>query len=337
MDSRERYVRALTFQGPDRVPVMHHSVGGAFRVHGRALEELYARYPSDVLGPFGFGDCPRGRWQDGEVTYDDWGCGWRWNTPDYMGQVVHHPLSDWAALEDYRLPDPMTGEQGVRRMEEEVRQDGHRHFVFVDGGETFQRMFFLRGLENLLVDLLEERPEVYVLRDLVAEFYLKRLERWLETGVVDGVIVRDDWGTQSALMVRPAIWRRVFKPVYARLAAAIHQGGAYASFHSDGAIGEILPDLVEIGWDELNPQVHLMEIEALGRRYGGKVCFRADIDRQWALPYGTPDDVRALIERLFDAFGRFDGGYVGWGEMSSDVSLANGEAMLETLFSLRYS
>jgi len=342
MDSRERYVRALTFQDPDRVPVMHHSIGGAFRVHGRALEELYAKYPGDVLlsprtrGPFGFHDAPRGRWQNGEITYDDWGCGWRWNTPDHMGQVVHCPLRDWKTLDDFCPPDPMTGEAGVRHMEEVVRQEGHRHFVFVDGGEVFQRMFFLRGLENLLIDLLEDRPEVYALRDMVVEFDLKRIARWLETGLVDGIICRDDWGTQSALMVRPGIWRRVFKPVYARLAEAIHAGGACASFHSDGVISEILPDLVEIGWDELNPQVHLLDIEELGRRYGGKVCFRADIDRQWTLPKGEPEDVRALVERLFDAFGRCRGGYVGWGEMGSDVPLANGEAMLETLFSLRY-
>ena len=336
MDSRERYQRAITFQGPDRAPVMHHAVAGAFRMHGKALETLYARYPSDVQGLFNFQDCPRGRWAGGEVTYDDWGCGWRWNTSDHMGQTVECPLSDWAALADYRPPDPMTGEEGVRRMEEAVREDDHRYFVFVDGGELFQRMFFLRGFENLLMDLAEDRPEVYTLRDMVAAFYLKRLERWQETGLVDGVIFRDDWGGQFSLMVSPAIWRKVFKPVYKRLADAIHDGGAYASFHSDGVIRDIIPDLVEIGWDELNPQVSVMDIEELGRSFGGKVCIRADIDRQETLPSGTPEEVRALVERLFNAFGRFNGGYVGWGEMNADVPLANGEAMLDTCFGLRY-
>lgn len=342
MDSRERYVRALTFQGPDRVPIMHHSVRGAFRAHGKALEELYARYPSDVLlsprshGPFSFDDHPRGLGTVGQVTYDDWGCGWLWNTADYMGQAVEHPLKDWAALEGYTAPDPMTGDAGVEYMAEVVRQDGHRHFVFVDGGELFQRMFFLRGMEDMLVDLLEDCPEVYVLRDMVTEFNIKRIQRWLETRVVDGVIFRDDWGTQTQLMVRPAIWRKVFKPAYRRILETIHDGGAYASFHSDGVISEIIPDLVEMGWDELNPQVLLMGIEELGRLYGGKVCFRADTDRQWTLPYGRPEDVRALVLRLFDAFGRHNGGYVGWGEITSDVPLANASAMLETAFTLKY-
>ena len=336
MNSRERYIRALTFDHPDRVPVMHHSVAGAFRAHGRALEELYVQYPSDVLGSFTFSDSPRGRWSDGQVTCDDWGCRWLWNTPDYMGQTVHHPLADWAALDDYRPPDPTTGIDGVRRMSEAVEKDGHRRFVFADGGEIFQRMFFLRGMENLLVDLHEDRPEVYILRDMIVEFYLKRLEIWLETGQLDAIILRDDWGSQAALMVRPEIWRKVFKPAYARLVDATHAGGLYASFHSDGVIAEILSDLLELGWDELNPQVHLMDIETLGRQYGGKVCVRADIDRQWTLPHGSPEDVTALIRRLFDAFGRSGGGYVGWGEMAADVPLANGAAMLRALFDLRY-
>jgi uroporphyrinogen decarboxylase len=342
MDSRERYVRALTFDGPDRVPLMHCTLRGAWLAHGKRLEELYARYPSDVLlssrshGPFAFAGSERGQWADGAVTWDDWGCGWLWNTPEYMGQAVHHPLADRAAFEGFRAPDPMTGASGVAQMEAEVDTDGHRHFVFADGGEVFQRMLFLRGMEDLLVDLHEDRQEVYALRDLIVEVCLQRIACWLDTGKVDGIILRDDWGTQQALMIAPATWRRVFRPAYQRLVAAIHERDAFVSFHSDGMIAEILPDLVEIGCDEINPQVQLMGIEALGQRYGGRVCVRADIDRQFVLPHGSPDDVRALLQRLFRAFGSARGGYVGWGEMTSDVPLANGEALLETLCSLRY-
>ncbi len=128
----------------------------------------------------------------------------------------------------------------------------------------------------------------------------------------------------------------MFKPAYAKLVAAIHDTGAYASFHSDGMIAEIVPDLIELGWDEINPQVALMGIERLGREIGGRVCVRADIDRQATLPRGSPAEVAALVRRLFDAFGRFHGGYVGWGEMAADVPLANCRAMLEALSGLRY-
>ena len=349
MNSRERYIRALTFQGPDRVPVYHATLAGGLRVHGRALEELYARYPSDVLKAprsksniskttLAFHDNARGGGTVGKVTYDDWGCGWLWSTADHMGQAVEHPLANWAAFDDYRPPDPMVGEEGVAFVEEVVRQDDHQHFVFVDAGELFQLMWFLRGFENALMDLIDEPPELYALRDLITDWNIKRIERWLESGVVDGFTHRDDWGTQTTLMTRPETWRRVFKPAYKRIVDAIHSGGnAFASFHTDGCTQEIIPDLIEMGWDEINPQVHLMDIEKLGRQIGGKVCVRADTDRQWTLPHGQPEDVRTLVERIFNAFGRFNGGYVGWGEVASDVPLANVEAMLDTFYSFRYT
>jgi len=351
MNSRERYIRALTFQGPDRVPVMHAHLPGALRVHGSRLTDLYARYPGDVLGvpvqepltertaqrsDFAFHDHPRGFGTVGEVTYDDWGCGWLWTTSDWMGRTVVHPLEDWAAFDGYRPPDPMTGVEGVAFVEEMVRRDDHQRFVVVDAGELFQRMWFLRGYENSLIDLMEQPPELFALRDMIAEFYVARIERWLEAGVVDGFIHRDDWGSNTALMADPETWRSVFKPAYKRIADAIHSGGAYASFHSDGYIWEILPDLIEIGWDEVHPQVHLTDIEELGRLYGGKICFRADVDHQWTMPHGSPEDVRALVHRLFEAFGHFNGGYVGCAVLEADVPLANVEAALSTFHSFAY-
>ena len=135
-------------------------------------------------------------------------------------------------------------------------------------------------------------------------------------------------------MIRPQVWRSVFKPAYQKLVDAIHETGACVSFHSDGVIDEILPDLVEIGRDDVNPQAHVMDIAELGRKFGGKVCVRADIDRQYALPHGTPEEVEQLIRSFYTAFGSSKGGYAGWAEMSSDVPLANGEAALATFYNL---
>ena len=351
MNSRERYVRALTCDGPDRVPLVHAHLPGAVNVHGRRLAELYARYPSDVLssplvigetgrsgqgGNFAFHDHPRGLGTLGETTYDEWGCGWYWNTADNMGQAVVHPLEDWAAFDAYRSPDPMVGIEGIAFVEEMVRRDDHQHFVFVDAGELVQRIWFLRGYENALIDTVEEPPELGALIDLLVDWNLERIYRWHETGAIDGFLHRDDWGTQTALAIDPAAWRKLFKPAYRRIVDAIHEGGAYAAFHTDGYVLDIIPDLIEIGWDEINPQVHLMDIEELGRRYGGKICFRADIDRQHTLPYGSPEDVRRLVTRCFDAFGRFNGGYVGTGQAHADVPLENIEAVLETVYGFTY-
>jgi hypothetical protein len=79
-----------------------------------------------------------------------------------------------------------------------------------------------------------------------------------------------------------------------------------------------------------------MSIEDVGRRFGGRVCFRADMDRQWTLPFGSPADVTAYVERLFTAFGERQGGYIGYGQVGTDVPLRNAEAMLAAFARLRY-
>jgi hypothetical protein len=74
----------------------------------------------------------------------------------------------------------------------------------------------------------------------------------------------------------------------------------------------------------------------VGRRFGGRVCFRADMDRQYVLPFGAPADVTALVGRLYTAFGRKSGGYIGYGQVNTDVPLANAEAMLIAFSRLTY-
>jgi hypothetical protein len=138
-------------------------------------------------------------------------------------------------------------------------------------------------------------------------------------------------------MIRPEYWRKIYKPAYAKIVAAIKSGGCFAHLHSDGVTDEIMEDLIEIGFDELNPQMSCMDIESVGRRFGGRVCFRADMDRQYVLPFGTPADVRALVDRLYGAFGTKNGGYIGYGQINIDVPIENAEAMLTAFASLQYS
>ena len=339
MNSRERVIRAIEFAGPDRVPIMHRTLPGAFKRYGGQLEDLYARYPSDVLlsptlrAPFSFTNPAREGSGVGQVA-DEWGCIWERNTDDYAGQVVGHPLEDWAALDDYRFPDPLRGREGLQEMVEVVLADGHQHYVMASIGSIMHRLTFLRGFQNALIDLVERGEGILYVRDRIVDFLLQRIAIWLETGDVDGILIEDDWGTQHALMIRPALWRKVFKPAYRSLVDAIHDGGAYAHFHTDGNTHTIIPDLIEIGFDELNPQVWVMDLEELGRDFGGAVCFRADLDRQWVLPRGSVADVEAHVRQTYEAFGRPNGGYISYGQIGPDVPLANAEAMLRTFTTL---
>jgi uroporphyrinogen decarboxylase len=216
-----------------------------------------------------------------------------------------------------------------------VRTNPGRKYLLVDGDTLFQRMFYLRGFENLLIDLAERRPEVFSLRDRIVAFLLKRIEMWLGYDV-DGLFFRDDWGTQLELMIPPAMWREMFKPSYQRLFAAVHAGGKHVFFHSDGMIRAIIPDLIEIGVNALNAQIPCMDAAELARDFGHRICFVAGADRQHFLPFGTPREVEAHCIQLAELFGRHNGGYIGGGEIGGDVPLGNAEAMLRTFATYRY-
>ena len=343
MNSRERYTRAIKFAGPDRVPVMHRTIPGAARKYKEALEEIYRRYPSDVINSPTTGGWFNFRWTVNESSaaargaVDEWGCVWDSLTDDYLGQVVGHPLDTWEKMEDYTFPEPTVGIEGVDELVAVARADDHQHYNLIEVGTLWHRTNWLRGFENSLIDVLEDKPELYYLRDKIVDHMLRRVDILApHKEYIDGILVNDDWGTQQTLFVRPEYWRKVYKPAYKRVVDAIHALGCNAHLHSDGATSAIFDDLIEIGFDELNPQMSCLDIEELGRRWGGKVCFRADMDRQYTLPFGTPAEVQAYVQRLYDAFGQKGGGYIGYGQVGTDVPLTNVEAMLSKFSTFTY-
>lgn len=333
MDSRERIIRAMELTGPDRVPVMHRSLPGAFLRYGSALEELYERYPSDVLlsptlrAPFQHDD-PAAEGAGAGMVTDIWGCTWHKSTDDYAGQVVGHPLEDWRQLDDYQFPDPMSGHEASQELVDTVGKDGHRHYVMAAAGSFYHRYTYMRNMEQGLMDVAEASEQFQYLLKRITDFVIARAEFWCQFEEVDGVLIGDDWGTQENLMISPRSWRKWFRSAYQRVVDAIHAGGKYAHFHSDGQIRAIIPDLMEIGWDDINPQVWTMDVNELSQEFAGKVCFRADLDRQWVLPFGTVADVEAHVRKTIEAFHRPQGGYIGYGQIGADVPLENAEAML---------
>ena len=172
-----------------------------------------------------------------------------------------------------------------------------------DGDCLWQRMFYLHGYRATLEDLLLEPERCVQLRDMILDVMLRRVERLCQLPALDGIHFRDDWGTQQALMIRPQLWRAFFKPAYARLFGLARDAGKHVWFHSDGAIGAIIPDLVEIGVQVLNPQVDLVGRDRLRALCGPQTCIQADIDRQYVLPYGTPEEVRAAVRTDLAALG----------------------------------
>ncbi|NPV08623.1 MAG: hypothetical protein HPY83_11780 [Anaerolineae bacterium] len=325
MTGRERVWAAIRFHTPDRIPLIYGVLPGAVDRYGAELSAIMARYPSDFAGQeralHGTAEDPHYR-QGTDV--DAWGCIWKNMGLGTEGQIVGHPLADWSALPAYRPPDP--GAEDWAAVDDTIEEGRRRgKFVMFGAGRLFERMHFLRGYDRLLLDIAEDRPEVERLRDLVLAHDLAVAELVAQRDT-DGISYMDDWGTQSALMIRPDRWRSLFKPAYRKLVQVAHDAGKAFYFHSDGCIAEIIPDLIEVGVDVLNPQFSCHDLDELAQLCRGRVCISTDLDRQQVLPYGTPDDVRQYTRRVIESLALPEGGLIGRAEAAPDTPPANIEA-----------
>jgi len=150
---------------------------------------------------------------------------------------------------------------------------------------------------------------LYLFRDIVHDFFMEELKRWVETDV-DGISFMDDWGSQSDLLISPEMWRDLFKPLYKDYCDLIHSKNKYAFFHSDGCIKRIYPELIEAGVDAVNSQLFCMDIEGIGKKYKGKITFWGEIDRQHILPFGTKEEVAGAVKRVKNALWMPEGGII---------------------------
>lgn len=317
MTSRERVIRALRFQKPDRAPRELWTLPGVAAFRRDELDRLRVRFPSDFTGSGGrYGASERAR---GDCTrvgdyVDEWGSIWTNAEAGVVGEIKDPILTDEAAIARYQLPWELLQKADLSGVEEHCA----RASQFVKAGthvRPFERLQFLRGTENLLIDLAEGTPSVLGLLRQLHEFFVRELEMWAKTPV-DGVGFLDDWGSQTALLIAPAMWRELFKPLYAQYCQILHRAGKFVFFHSDGHIEAIYPDLIEIGVDALNSQLFCMDIEALGARYKGRLTFWGEIDRQRLLPFGTPDQVKDGVRRVRRALDDGRGGLIAqceWG------------------------
>jgi uroporphyrinogen decarboxylase len=194
----------------------------------------------------------------------------------------------------------------------------------------FEKAWFLRGMENLLVDMALHQEYCESLFERIVTADLMMLEMMLSADV-DGVLLGCDWGSQQALLMGPDHWRRYIGPRHARMFRRIRAAGKYAFLHSCGNLQAVLPEVVEMGVQVLNPlQPECMDIRAVKRHFGGALAFWGGISTQRTLPAGSPDDVRREVREVAALLGA-GGGYILSPAQSiqSDVPLENCLALID--------
>jgi len=155
------------------------------------------------------------------------------------------------------------------------------------------------------------------------------LEFWVSTDV-DAISFMDDWGSQNQLLIDPATWREIFKPLYKQFCDLARAHGKFVFMHSDGNIQSIYPDLIEIGVNAVNSQLFCMDMAELARIAKGKITFWGEIDRQYAMAFGTEEEVQQAVQRVRTSLGDSKGGVIAQCEWGKDNSRENVETVMQS-------
>lgn len=331
MTSRERVYRALNFDHPDRVPRDLWFTPICYLEHGAdVLDKIRGRYPVDFTSA-SFMPPAFEALREGERTAvgryrDEWGCVFESIQAGVAGEVKEPILNDYARLDDLRVPVEAFDIDIAAVNAECASTDS---FVFSGCvAQLFERLQFIRGTENIFIDLMEQPPEFEQLLDIVHDYNCRWLESWARTDV-DALRMNDDWGSQQNLLISPQQWRTVFKPRYREYARIAHDAGKKLFMHSDGHIQSIYEDIIDVGVDAVNSQLFCMDIEELGRRCAGRITFYGEIDRQRILPRGTREDCRQAVKRVVDNLYREEGGVIAQLEFGAAARLENAFAIYE--------
>jgi len=317
MTARERWLAVLTRQKPDRVPMDYWATSEATDKlckhlgcdFDTALRRLHIDIPLPVGGRYVGPKAPEGA--------DIWGLRHRvinYGTGTYR-EVANAPLGAFQSVAEieanYRWPTPDYWDHSHIPDRVKGKQDRP---IRGGGSEPFLFYCQLRGLEQAFEDLVEN-PEIvdYCLGKLFDLAYedTRRIYEMLPGQVTFSYVAEDLGSQQSLLMSREHIHRFLF-PHMKRMVDLAHNNGVYVFHHDDGAIRTIIPDLIELGIDILNPiqwRLPGMDREGLKRDFGTKVIFHGAVDNQTTLPFGTVADVRREVGENLKILGA-GGGYI---------------------------
>lgn len=253
----------------------------------------------------------------GGVLYNKWGFGFRkqkYQNGEYLEQV-RFPMKDLetiSELQRYRWPDPDWYDYDAL-LELINRCEGRAVSVGYTAAFYYHNM--LRGLELSLIDPLIRPEFTHILVEKVSAFFQEYHERCFEAagGLIDMTQVTDDFGSQHGLLISPEVFRKFYKEPMQKAIDLAKANGLYIFHHDDGDMRALLPELVEMGIDILNPvqwRCGGWDLSALKRDFGDRVCFHGGADNQKTLPFGSPEDVKGEVKMLMETLGSDRTGYI---------------------------
>ncbi len=228
---------------------------------------------------------------------------------------MHNPMEDFDSVEQIEAyPFPVVKEEGLAAQCEKVKAIRASDKAVIGNlhCSIWEQAWYLRGMENLMCDMLSEDPMAEVLLDKVTDIAVRNMEILAKAGV-DGVYFGDDIGMQHTIMMSESLYGQWLKPRLKRLidAARAIKPDILIFYHSCGHVTELIPQLIEAGIDVLNPvQPEAMDFREIHDKFGDVLSFQGTIGTQSTMPFGTPEEVRRKVFESLDIAGAHGGLYV---------------------------
>lgn len=330
MNARERVLKALSREMPDRVPVdlswgftppflekFTKMTGETdyekyFHVDVRLLVFKETRNKTDYRRFF------EGRPNAGDIYFNEWGIGYRKGTdPALHFEQIESPLKYAQTVNDiidYPFPDYMEKYrwEGLKEEVEKIQSEGLAACASL-ATTLFETAWQIRGFEEFVTDMITGDEMAECLLDRLTQMRIEMARKHVEAGV-DVLMLGDDVAMQTGMMLSPLLWRIWLKPRMAKIidAARAINPRIHIFYHSDGNPSAIIDELIDIGVTILNPvQPECMDPAEIKKKYGDRLAFWGTMGVQSTLPFGTPEDVRAEVKLRMQTIGKGGGLLLG--------------------------
>jgi uroporphyrinogen decarboxylase len=328
VNGRERMLKALSVEQPDRVPLYIHGINeGPIIGIGKHLTTglpepkqfhemndaekaklvdtlflIHEAFGVDGMTCFEIG---HEETLDEKRVQDDWGIIY-FRSPHGIPVAKEHPIEEPADLERYRPPEPQRQHLLLLDLARERFKGSVALFWMMRG--IFVRSWRLVGMENLMIRMATDPDFVHRVAGIVLEHNLKQLDLLAEAGV-DVLIVEDDIATTNAPLISVEYFKRFVNPYNRKLVERAHELGLKVMRHSDGNLWQLMDILLDTGYDGLNPLEPQadMDLKRVKEYCGDRICLLGNIDCQELLPDGTPEQVDAAVKQAIEDAGEGGG------------------------------